>query len=74
MNEIPDQMILIFKYDIKNKDDLEKFHSNIETKLNEKLKQRQKLYNKIRRCKDTDLKIQLQARTKDYSKESFIKS
>ena len=31
--------------------------------------QRQKLYNKIRRCKDTDLKSKLQTEAKSYSKE-----
>ena len=50
-------------------DDLENFQSNIETKLNKKLEQRQKLYNKIRRCKDTDLKSKLQTEAKSYSKE-----
>lgn len=69
MNEISDQTILMFKYDIKTTEDLEKFQSSIETKLNEKLEQRQKLYNKIRRCKDTDIKSKLQTETKSYSKE-----
>lgn len=69
MDEISDQTILMFKYDIKTKHDLEKFQSNIETKLNKKLEQRQKLYNKIRRCKDTELKSKLQTETKSYSKE-----
>lgn len=59
----------MFKYDIKTIDDLENFQSNIETKLNKKLEQRQKLYNKIRRCKDTDLKSKLQTEAKSYSKE-----
>ena len=57
------------KYNIKTIDDLENFQSNIETKLNKKLEQRQKLYNKIRRCKDTDLKSKLQTEAKSYSKE-----
>ena len=69
MDEISDQTILMFKYDIKTIDDLENFQSNIETKLNKKLEQRQKLYNKIRRCKDTDLKSKLQTEAKSYSKE-----
>ena len=69
MDEISDQTILMFKYDIKTIADLEKFQSNIETKLNEKLEQRQKLYNRIRRCSDIDLKSKLQTETKFYSKE-----
>ena len=46
-----------------------KIQLNIETKLKEKLEQRQKLYNRIRRCKDTDFKSKLQTETKSYSKE-----
>ena len=55
---------LLLYSNIKITDDLEKFQLNIETKLNEKLKQRQKIYNKIRRCKDTDLKSKLQIEKK----------
>lgn len=69
LDELSDQTIIICKYNIQTLDDLYSFQSNLELNLNEKLNHRQKLYNKIRRCKDDNLKIGLQTEAKEYSKE-----
>lgn len=69
MNDISNQTIFICKNNIETLEDLDNYKSNIEKKMEQLIEERTKLYNKIRRCNDMDLKQTMKKSVSELSNE-----
>lgn len=69
MDKITSEVTFLCRYKLNSADELKKYRLEAETKLNDFIKERRCIYNKIKRCRNTDLKEKLKRDVETLSAE-----